>query len=833
VNGIPARPRVLPDVVLLSVEDGVLVDGVGRLQMFRGPLAQTVLPELLPFTDGTRTVGELVRAFPDVVPRDIHKALELLAESGLLQTESDETSCVPDCARDLVSFFRRSLAQSGGSVSAYDAYRQLEASRVTIICPKGSFDAGQLSKLLHSVCIASAEVVTIDQFLREPQSEPLMVVALAAAAEDEKQFEVLEAERQRRLFSWLRVELYRQSNVADIGPLFQTGNESCYACFQRVHGTMRRGGGLTGLQLSNLETTWDGFVALEVLSILARIGQSISGREFRRFSLSDLSSRRLNYPRSQQCPVRGNHPSIMSNSGKPLEEKHVFRLHTASVFEEYVGLEARGHMLSSGLEDPAGVGAVNTQHGKTMQNSMHVDLGSAAVDLGLGMPDALDRSWMRLTCALTLDQLGAVLALTAGIREQNGVVAKRWSASAGNLGSTEIYVIVHSVDGLEKGLYFYQPGSHVLALFQKRNAIASNELMRRLLRRTENTLPNALIILTGAFHRLKKKYGMFAYRLLHLDAGTALSQIHMVARTMRLGARVTPLLPDDVVERELSLHSFNEQSTAAVELFARDKAGLFCRRVRQESCDVIVPHSSGANAPETFADLSVNEVTEMLFNESRITEGILEAKRNVSGTIKRATDESVRYRIPLPRPLRKGLSVGDVLKTRRSIRKFGPKAVPIGAVATGLYYSNRADSFEWASRRNVALRFLILARRVDGLPPGVYEYQPRLHELSILRCDMAHEEMASLFVQDDFADAPCVVWIAGDLHQTCTVYGSLGHRRLLLRAGAAGHRFWMAVMGLGLGGSLIAGLVPGAARTLLGLNGFEKASLFAVAIGYE
>lgn len=58
-----------------------------------------------------------------------------------------------------------------------------------------------------------------------------------------------------------------------------------------------------------------------------------------------------------------------------------------------------------------------------------------------------------------------------------------------------------------------------------------------------------------------------------------------------------------------------------------------------------------------------------------------------------------------------------------------------------------------------------------------------------------------------------------------------GHRRLLLRAGAAGHRCLMAVLGQGFAGCLVAGLIPGAARALLGLNGFDRASLFGVAFG--
>jgi SagB-type dehydrogenase family enzyme len=135
--------------------------------------------------------------------------------------------------------------------------------------------------------------------------------------------------------------------------------------------------------------------------------------------------------------------------------------------------------------------------------------------------------------------------------------------------------------------------------------------------------------------------------------------------------------------------------------------------------------------------------------------------------------------------------------------------------------------------RNAGLHFFVLACRINGLPPGAYEFEPQFHELRLLRRGLTQEEMVGLFVQDDFADAPCIVWISGNLDQACRMYGAAGHRRLLLRAGAAGHRVLMAAMGLGLGGSMIAGLVPDAARQVIGLNGFDRASLFAIALGYE
>ncbi len=828
MNTILQRPQVLPGLVLLPVEDGVLLDGAGKLQVFRGPMAQTILPELIEYADGTRSVEELIQAFPDIAPPDIHASLELLARSGLLQAEPDAATHVPGQWQDTVAFFRRSTAHSGSSRAAHEIFQQLQSWQVRIIPAANCHSAAeQLSNLLHSSCIASAHVMTLDEALATSAS-PLLVIAMAVTAEDERTFEKLEAARQTREFSWLRVQLYPESNLADVGPLFQPGNGSCFACFRRVHGGEQPHCPAHESQLPILEGALNGFVALEVLSVLGRSGVHIRGREFCRFSLTDLSSRRLNYPRARRYAIVSNHRFVVPATDGPHPAADS-PLHTAIVFEEYVGLEDRLFTQIPVTDDSAATFTVEPLPNKVFQNSPQIELGSATLDLGLAMQQALDCTRIRLACTLTRDHLSAMVALTAGIREQSGTVAKRWSANAGNLGVAEIFVLVHSVVGLDPGLYFYQPGSHSLAYLEKFNSIPSDELLRRLLP-TGNALPNALVIFTGAFHRLKKKYGAFAYRLLHLDAGAAIGQLQMVARAMGIGARVPPLLPDDLVERELGLHAFHEQSMAAVGLFAADEAGWFGRHLNRECHDVIVPQPSGVHPPESFTGMSLHAITEMLFKESRISENIPVAPIVTAGRMVEPAVEVSQARIRLPLPLHRGLTVGEVLKGRRSVRTFGAASVPLDAVATGLYYANHADSVE-NLQLNVPLRFLLLARRIAGLVPGVYEYQPRTHELRALRDDMTHEEMASLFIQDEFANAPSVLWIAGDLEQACRLYGSTGHRRLLLRAGAAGHRCLMAVLGQGLAGCLVAGLIPGAARAMLGLNGFDRASLFGVAFG--
>src|SRR5205085_10994186 len=70
----------------------------------------------------------------------------------------------------------------------------------------------------------------------------------------------------------------------------------------------------------------------------------------------------------------------------------------------------------------------------------------------------------------TLRELSAILMFAGGIREsrQGDQQTKRWAATAGNLGSVELYLVVRNIDGLPPGFYFYQPREHSLAAFHRR-----------------------------------------------------------------------------------------------------------------------------------------------------------------------------------------------------------------------------------------------------------------------------------------------------------------------------------------------------------------------------
>jgi hypothetical protein len=96
-----------------------------------------------------------------------------------------------------------------------------------------------------------------------------------------------------------------------------------------------------------------------------------------------------------------------------------------------------------------------------------------------------------------------------------------------------------------------------------------------------------------------------------------------------------------------------------------------------------------------------------------------------------------------------------------------------------------------------------------------------------VRHTLTREEANEFFVQDNIAAAPCVVWIVGVPPAHLPQVDTTSYRRLLIRAGAAGQRIWTAFIAAGREGTLIAGIVPGAAKRMLPLDVSRELNLLA------
>ena len=172
------------------------------------------------------------------------------------------------------------------------------------------------------------------------------------------------------------------------------------------------------------------------------------------------------------------------------------------------------------------------------------------------------------TEVLDVSRLATLLRLSAGIRTVTTDTVKRvrrWTPTGGNLGSPEIYVLAYRVTGLEPGIYFYQPNEHELACIgEVGNPETVKALMAKVAPVCAEILPDAMLLLVGANQRVARKYSAFAYRVINLDAGVALSQLHMIGSSLGLKTHTVARWADDLIADKLDLEAIAEIVTGVL-----------------------------------------------------------------------------------------------------------------------------------------------------------------------------------------------------------------------------------------------------------------------------
>nr|WP_246300211.1 SagB/ThcOx family dehydrogenase [Actinopolyspora biskrensis] len=154
------------------------------------------------------------------------------------------------------------------------------------------------------------------------------------------------------------------------------------------------------------------------------------------------------------------------------------------------------------------------------------------------------------TTPLTLDRLAAFLGTAARVRgwlgEWTWQTTRRPSASGGARHSTELYLVVRDVTGLEPGAYHYDPFTHELHQLQHWND-EHDELQRRFLcgPMLVDTPPPVSLYLASYFRRIQCKYGAMTLSLIYREVGCLLQTLYLVATDLDLAPCATALTESD------------------------------------------------------------------------------------------------------------------------------------------------------------------------------------------------------------------------------------------------------------------------------------------------
>ena len=183
----------------------------------------------------------------------------------------------------------------------------------------------------------------------------------------------------------------------------------------------------------------------------------------------------------------------------------------------------------------------------------------------------------------------------------------------------------------------------------------------------------------------------------------------------------------------------------------------------------------------------------------------------------------------LPAPDRAGgLPLGQALARRRSVRRFGPQALALAAVAQLLWAAQGTSSS--AGRRTAPsagalypLELVLVALRVDGLAAGLHRYLAAAHALQPSTIEIAASDLQRAAMgQPAVGAAAAVVVITAFESRTAGRYGARAGPYVAFEAGAAAQNLALQAVALGLGTVVVGGFDSAAVARLLRLPPGEQ-----------
>jgi SagB-type dehydrogenase family enzyme len=225
---------------------------------------------------------------------------------------------------------------------------------------------------------------------------------------------------------------------------------------------------------------------------------------------------------------------------------------------------------------------------------------------------------------------------------------------------------------------------------------------------------------------------------------------------------------------------------------------------------------------------------------------LLESNAEVRAATARATKRHEHLpRLALPEPRLPWTSFAEVVSARASVRAFGGGPVGVDELSALLHAGYGATHAPeevpdsgWRFRAVPSggalypLEVYVVPRRVEGVESALYHYDPLAHALERLRDDDVEPELREALIFRELLDGCAVVLLVTAMFwRTRFKYGLRGYRFALLEAGHLAQNVLLAATALGLGAAPVGGFYDRRLDELLGVDGVNESSLYAIFAG--
>ncbi|HXL89355.1 MAG TPA: nitroreductase family protein [Streptosporangiaceae bacterium] len=488
---IPARPKLRAGVALVA--DGTASVLVGGLlnKVIHGMQASRAITAVAGLSDGTRTPGEIAATMQIPLP-EVYAVLEILYESGALE-DQEQAVDVPGRDRHAAAFASQYLSPAMLHSHSSQVINDLAAAQALVL------GRSELSRAVSADLTAAGIKVVSDL----PSGPRPVVVYLDDGAD-------AAARSAAESFLMAGLPVLRAAATADsieVGPLFIGGLTACLSCFDTSYPDIAK-----PLLDRRPARPWQTSLAsgMIVNEAVALAGCLIAPMSYRRLL-------RLAFPEFRwESPLLVPEPGCRSCGAPTAGTRHGPAENTRQYEWLAEGRPAEPPFLAMKTTPASASVAAALQTARreypTCPRVVLPTVSTGAGDLDRGM-------------------LGEILVRISGFMPPDAASRDhhfRWAPSGGNLGSAEVHVMTREADdlGLPGNIAKYDDLGHALicvrsgvtdlADFLPETGLSQDGLL-------------AVLVLSAAIGRVARKYGSFAYRLVHLDAGCALTQLLAVA----------------------------------------------------------------------------------------------------------------------------------------------------------------------------------------------------------------------------------------------------------------------------------------------------------------
>lgn len=168
------------------------------------------------------------------------------------------------------------------------------------------------------------------------------------------------------------------------------------------------------------------------------------------------------------------------------------------------------------------------------------------------------------TNPITLNQLGELLYRSARVKDivntDKGEISFRPYPSGGAIYELEIYPVIYQCQGLEKGIYHYQPSTHQLCQISEWTPNVEGLIKDAYQVSGQQTVPQVLLVVTARFGRLFWKYQSIAYSLILKHVGALYQTIYLVSTSMKLAPCALGVGNSDSFAKATGIDYYTESS---------------------------------------------------------------------------------------------------------------------------------------------------------------------------------------------------------------------------------------------------------------------------------